>query len=910
MKKIFQFAIVLFIISTNVKAQMVGTDIFLKGDYVEVGIADNGSYGSGSNAPTGYHPKPDFGLTSGPIGFVADPSKDGWSVSGPGMPDYFGDYFMPGTPQEGWDVEVNGTRGRAWRMSGATSFTGTLTGSNTSYSTVGTQYIGVWDGTMGNLSIKQTTTQKKDKVYFVTNIQLKNTGTTTLTNIYYNRSLDPEPDATIGGNYASDKRIIYQPTTLSKNCLVVAIGQDYDSAYVGLGSKDCRAKCYITNSYTPDASLSSVYGQNGSASGYKYAVNSFSAANTSMGIVFNVGSLGPGESTELSYAYILKQADLDSALNETAPSFISDSVEYKAYTTFRVCPGTVIPLKVKGGRAYKWIWTPATSLSADSLISPSPLYPDGAAFGDSVSVTVNGPKTYTATGVSICDTLKLVFYVDTINFSVPPFVTGPVTYCQGATASALTASGASGATIWWSTSVGGTETTVAPTPSTATAGTTRYFVRQQNTLGCYSQYAYIDVIVIAKPEPPGVHDTVYCYGQTTVPLEAFGTNIKWYDALTGGTKYASTPTPSSTGTQSLYYPSQTINGCESDRATLTVNIAKITADFTIVKDSLCGDELMTVKNNSDYTFAGATTPYFSYWTFGDGDTSTNQEPTHSYKNLGLYTVKLIVSEPHKCADSMTKKVYIAPAVELDFTRSDTLICQGGAIDFEAHLTPGYYQTMWDFDDGDVNTYNDLKVRQAFPGSGVHNVKFKGFYSICGEKEVTHPVTITEIPKVDIGRDTSICPNNEPLVLKNYNPAHPDSKYMWSTGDTTTQIYVRGEGEYWLRLMDGQCSSKDSIMVSKACYLDIPNAFNPSDPDPINHYFMPRDFLSKSLTTFEMKIWDRWGQQIFESHSTNGRGWDGTYKGQAQPYGVYVYYIKASFANGIIEEYKGNVTLIR
>jgi gliding motility-associated-like protein len=891
-------------------AQFIGADIFLQGDYVEVGIATNGSFGTAGNAPGSYHSRPDFGTTGGPLGFVADPSKDGWGVSSPGMPAYFGDYFMPGAPQEGWDVEVNGTRGRAWRGTGAASFTAGLTGVNTSYTSSATQQVGEWEGSLGNLTIKQTTTQKKNKVYFVCRIELTNTGTTTLTNIYYNRSLDPEPDATIGGNYSSDKRIIFQPSLLSKNCLVVATGQDYDSAYVGLGSKDCRAKCYISNTFTPDAGLSSVYGQNGAAGGYIYNVNGFSSNNTSMGIVFNVGSLAPGEKTELSYAYILKQADLDSALNETAPSFESGSSEYKPYTTFRVCPGTSIPLKIKSGKAYKWIWSPGTGLSADSMISSGSLPPAGGAFGDSVSILVNGPRTYTATGSSLCDTLQLIFYVDTISFSIPPFVTTPVKYCQGATASALVASGASGATIWWSSTIGGAESTTAPTPGTATVGTTRYYVRQQSSAGCYSQYAFIDVEIIAKPEPPVVRDTVYCFGVTAAPVSAVGNAIKWFDALTGGTKYATTPTPATTGTTISFYPSQTIDGCESDRSTLKVDIAQIKADFSIVKDSLCYTELMNVLNNSTYTLAGVAAPYNSMWWFGDGDTSTASVPSHSYTNLGLYTVKLKVSDVHKCMDSTTRKVYVAPKVVLDFTRSDSLICQGEAIDFAATLTPGYYQVVWDFDDGDVKTFDQLNVRQAFTSSGKHNVNFKASYSICGIIDVTHPVEITEVPKVNIGRDTTVCPGNTPLLLTNSTSSSSALRYLWNTGDTVSQIAVRNEGDYWLRVQERSCVATDSIKVSKGCFLNIPNAFKPNDPDPYNQYFLPRDLMSKSVIGFEMKIFDRWGVQLFETSSLNGRGWDGTYKGEPQSFGVYVYQIKVAFSNGLTENYSGNLTLLR
>lgn len=910
MKKILYSLITLSFFTQAAKAQFVGADIFLKGDYVEVGIATNGSYGSAGNAPVGYHSRPDFGTTGGPLGFVADPAKDGWAVSAPGMPAYFGDYFMPGSPQEGWDIEINGTRGRAWRGTGAASLTGGLTGTNTSYTSSPAQQVGVWEGSLGNLAIKQTTTQKKDKVYFVTRVELENTGTTTLTNIFYNRSLDPEPDATIGGNYSSDKRIVFQPNFLSRNCLVSAIGQDYDSAYVGLGSKDCRAKCYIANTFTPDANLSSIHGQNGAAGSYIYVVNGFSAANTSMGIVFNVGSLAPGEKTELAYAYILKQADLDSALNETSPSFESGTSEYKPYTTFRVCPGSSIPLKIKGGTAYKWTWTPGTGLSSDSMITPGPSYPLGAAYSDSVNILVTGPRTYTAIGSSLCDTLQLVFYVDTISFSVPPFVTTPVKYCQGATASALTAAGASGATIWWSTTVGGPESTTAPTPSTATAGTVRYYVRQQNAAGCYSQYAHIDVITIAKPEPPTARDTVYCFGAKAAVVSAVGTDIKWYDALTGGSRYPTAPTPSTTGTTTNYYPSQTIEGCESDRAEMTVDIAKIDASFTIVKDSLCGEEEMNVINNSTYTLGGVTTPFDNRWTFGDGDSSVVDVPTHSYKKLGSYWVNLVVSDKFNCVDSARNRVYVAPQVELDFTSSDTLICQGEAIDFAATLTPGYYRVEWDFDDGDVKTIDAIKVRQAFTTSGKHNVNFKALYTVCGERNVSHPVEITEVPKVNVGSDTTICPGNTPLVLRNSTSAITRFKYLWNTGDTSSTITVRNEGDYWVKVSDRNCMASDTVSVRRGCYLDIPNAFNPADDNPSNRYFIPRDLLSKSVVGFEMQIFDRWGVLVFETNLTNGKGWDGQYKGQPQPMGVYVYRIKVAFENGITENYNGNVTLLR
>ncbi|HMX04269.1 MAG TPA: hypothetical protein PKE14_06340, partial [Chitinophagales bacterium] len=79
-------AMVVFSLFTinSATAQIVGANVFLKGNYVEVGINTCGAYGTPSAPPAGYHP------TEGGLGFVADWESDGW---GSGTPVYCGDYF-------------------------------------------------------------------------------------------------------------------------------------------------------------------------------------------------------------------------------------------------------------------------------------------------------------------------------------------------------------------------------------------------------------------------------------------------------------------------------------------------------------------------------------------------------------------------------------------------------------------------------------------------------------------------------------------------------------------------------------------------------------------------------------------------------------------------------------------------
>ena len=87
---------------------------------------------------------------------------------------------------------------------------------------------------------------------------------------------------------------------------------------------------------------------------------------------------------------------------------------------------------------------------------------------------------------------------------------------------------------------------------------------------------------------------------------------------------------------------------------------------------------------------------------------------------------------------------------------------------------------------------------------------------------------------------------------------------------------------------------------------IPNAFTPNG-DGLNDVFIP---ISPGIQrTFYFRVFNRWGKLMFESFDTK-RGWDGSYRGMAQPPAVYVWVIKGVNIKGELIDMKGTVTLIR
>ena len=90
---------------------------------------------------------------------------------------------------------------------------------------------------------------------------------------------------------------------------------------------------------------------------------------------------------------------------------------------------------------------------------------------------------------------------------------------------------------------------------------------------------------------------------------------------------------------------------------------------------------------------------------------------------------------------------------------------------------------------------------------------------------------------------------------------------------------------------------------------VPNAFSPND-DGHNDYIYVITLGDVTLNHF--RIYSRWGNLVFETNGTGTNyGWDGRFKGEAQPVGVYTYVV--SIPDGLHHKaavQAGNISLLR
>ncbi|MCY7421448.1 MAG: PKD domain-containing protein [Chitinophagaceae bacterium] len=113
---------------------------------------------------------------------------------------------------------------------------------------------------------------------------------------------------------------------------------------------------------------------------------------------------------------------------------------------------------------------------------------------------------------------------------------------------------------------------------------------------------------------------------------------------------------------------------------------------------------------------------------------------------------------------------------------------------------------------------------------------------------------------------------------------------------------------------GRCVARDEVRINLVCNnsnVFIPNTFSPNN-DGSNDRFYPRGTGVFGIKS--MKIFNRWGQIVFENNSFTpndaSAGWDGKLKGLDLSSDVYVYLMDVVCENSAVFPIKGNITLIR
>ncbi|WP_297337902.1 PKD domain-containing protein, partial [Algoriphagus sp.] len=227
----------------------------------------------------------------------------------------------------------------------------------------------------------------------------------------------------------------------------------------------------------------------------------------------------------------------------------------------------------------------------------------------------------------------------------------------------------------------------------------------------------------------------------------------------------------------------------SDGLAITIdqNQCNAQADFDFSPSNGCSSPLTVFFTDQ------STSPDQWEWDFGDGSSSTAQNPIHSYTSFGEFTVKLTVTDTELGCSTTIEKVISNYELSADFNSVGSFGCGPLEVDFE-DLSTGAESWNWDFGDG--NTSDEQNPTHRYEKPGVYSVTLTTGGGGCTES-ITKTNLITVIgPDVDFTQDvTEGCGPLSVSFTNNTSLASPIISYLWEFGDGATSTLPNPTHEY-------------------------------------------------------------------------------------------------------------------
>ncbi|MCX7697826.1 MAG: PKD domain-containing protein [Bacteroidales bacterium] len=423
----------------------------------------------------------------------------------------------------------------------------------------------------------------------------------------------------------------------------------------------------------------------------------------------------------------------------------------------------------------------------------------------------------------------------------------------------------------------------------------------------FSQYIARDTFrVTMKNMTVSASDTVICEGEN-VTLRANGLNS--YQWSNGQNDSVIVVSPTSTTTY-------TVTGIASTGCTKTASITILVNPKPAVSAStstpyICGGDTAILMASGADTYLWSTneqTPTIYV--------SPQQATTYYVTGTNLAT---------GCTNTASVNIGFYSTPHIDFVATPS---PKGCEDLVVSFVPTYSEPLksfkWSFGDGTFSTQEIAKKVYTQPGNYSVRLDVVSNNDCPTFTEKNNYIEVYPLPIAGFSAEPSTVSMDNPTV-QFIDQSQGAFYYFYFFNDVSSSepyssdpnpIHVfSSPGSYnVMQVVTSDKGCKDTafthveVMVDVSCY--IPSAFTPHNQDGLNDVFKPViRGLSSEHGSYLFYIYNRWGNEVFKT-SDPEEGWDGKINGKLAEPGVYHFYIKAKFSNGLIREYRGSIHIMR
>lgn len=586
-----------------------------------------------------------------------------------------------------------------------------------------------------------------------------------------------------------------------------------------------------------------------------------------------------------------------------------------------LCPSDVpIDIGTPSTVGYTYSWLPTSGLSSTTISNPT------ASITTPNTITTYTLTTVTDSGCTATDSVKVTVK------EIPISNAGTdVEACASIIPDTIGTTATPGYTYSWTPATNLSSDTVSnPVVDIENPGTTTYIVTSTKE-GCVSMDT---VVVVVNPMPKADFNFQdVCHQQA---MNFVDTSLITVDSITSwiwdfgdSSLVSNAQSPSHTyanpGVYTVDLIVETSNGC-LDTINKTVEVhPNPVAQFTY--DNVCDGAPVPLVDNSTI----ATPDIIQTWNWDFGDTTavfSGQTITggHLYSGPASYDVELITISDFGCSDSITKTVVVNPNPVVIFVADDTANCEPLCVEFENQstiLTGSNASWLIDYGDGSDPSTDNLTHCYLNP-SPVAPQSYTPIFLVISDSGCvstlpkTNYITVFPNPIAEFTIEPQTTSIVSPVVDIN-NLTSGANSWDWDFGDLLTSTLQNPEshtypdtGTYLITLIAATqygCydTAYQTAVVEPETVFYVPNVFSPNG-DGINDTFFGKGLF---VTEYEMRIFDRWGDEIFFTNNIE-IPWDGrgNYGKEVAQQDVYVYVITLKDINRKKRDYTGIVTLVR